>query len=273
MDSNKSTFGIIVFIIILLVFIVGGYFLMDYMTTEREPKKEEKKTEEIADIRIDKSKDYIYYEVGETVIEYESINFQHIVINLKGMEEINTTLKTELDAMRNTIVYTKDVDLTPPTEEENESDEEETEGEEETSQEELHINEEGIYSLDYREYVDMTYNNYISVLVKDYSFDIQQGSIPKSLKAYTIDKENAHIYTKEELLNKYSVTDDTVKEKIKDKIADIELLSGDTIDVDTDKTLANYDTMAFYINKSGKLEVTFIVKSNQIDYNESVVII
>ena len=63
MDNTRNKFGVIVLGVILLFFIVGGYFFMDYMLkTPDKDKKNNKQEPEVVDLRINKSKDYIYYD-------------------------------------------------------------------------------------------------------------------------------------------------------------------------------------------------------------------
>ena len=60
MDNTKNKIGIILLGIILLIFVVGGYFFMKYMISS--PSKSHKKNNIVNDVRVNSSKDYIYFD-------------------------------------------------------------------------------------------------------------------------------------------------------------------------------------------------------------------
>ena len=68
MDNTKNKIGVIFLIIVLLLFIVGGYFFMEYMLKTPDKTKSVRKDQEITDIRINKKKDYIYFENTTEII-------------------------------------------------------------------------------------------------------------------------------------------------------------------------------------------------------------
>ena len=97
MDNTKNVVGLIFFIIILLLFAVGGYFFMRYMLDDFEKKSSDKDViTEIKEIRIDDTKDYIYYENTSDILHEEHIEKQDVIINIKGFENINEQLANEL---------------------------------------------------------------------------------------------------------------------------------------------------------------------------------
>ena len=67
--EQKNVLGLISLIIIILFFVIGGYFFMNYMLKNTKPEEKKELIEEIKDYRIDKTKDYIYYENGEDLGE------------------------------------------------------------------------------------------------------------------------------------------------------------------------------------------------------------
>ena len=98
MDNTRNKFGVIVLGIILLFFIVGGYFFMDYMLkTPDKDKKNNKQEPEVVDLRINKSKDYIYYDNETEIID--DIFKRDVIINIEGYEIINDTLHSELESI------------------------------------------------------------------------------------------------------------------------------------------------------------------------------
>ena len=101
MNNTKNTVGVVLFIIILLLFVVGGYFFMNYMLNDYPQKKEEDDLiTELKEIRLDSTKDYIYYENYQTVLN--EIYEQDVIINVKGFESVNSVLANELSEIKNT---------------------------------------------------------------------------------------------------------------------------------------------------------------------------
>ena len=249
MEKFKNTFGVISLVIILLAFIVGGYIAMRILTKE-EKKSEvpESNIEDRIDIREDKSKDYIYYENGEEVIESEEIESYDVYFNFKELHDVNTKLKSEMDAIRKTIKYTKDVGEIP---------------------EGAKVNDEGIYSLEYRDYQDFNYGDYVSLLVLDYEYDIVNGSNPTNIESYVVEKETGKRITGDVLLEKYNTNMDAIKEKVRTELQDLKLLNESIL---VDETMNNFNTFALYINKKGELAITFVVKTSENNYNDSVVL-
>ena len=94
MDNTRNKFGVIVLGIILLFFIVGGYFFMDYMLkTPDKGKKNNKQEPEVVDLRINKSKDYIYYDNETEIIDdgasgvVDDATIKHTVVNINKADE------------------------------------------------------------------------------------------------------------------------------------------------------------------------------------------
>ena len=56
---------------------------------------------------------------------------------------------------------------------------------------------------------------------------------------------------------------------LKVKLQDTQTLNSD---INITETMNNLGTFALYIDKVGKLEVSFIVKTNETSYNDSVVV-
>ena len=90
MDNTKNKIGVIFLIIVLLLFIVGGYFFMEYMLKTPDKIKSARKDQEITDIRINKKKDYIYFENTTEIIN--DIFKQDVIFNIKGLENYNNNL-------------------------------------------------------------------------------------------------------------------------------------------------------------------------------------
>ena len=249
MNEHKNTLGMILLVVILLTFIIGGYLAMRYLTQEKKVENESSKPTEVKkDLRLDKSKDYIYYDNEEEVIASQEIEFMDVHFNLESMQEVNGRLKSEMDSMRKSIKYTKDVSDIP---------------------EDAETNEEGIYSLEFRDYNDFFSPDYISLLVMDYTYDIVNGPNPTSIESYVVEKATGRRILGDELLKSYNLTMDEVKTKVQKRVSDTQTLDND---IDVEGTMNNFNIFALYINKLGDLEITFVVKSSAGNYNDSIVL-
>ena len=137
-------------------------------------------------------------------------------------------------------------------------------------------NAENLYSFNYREYYDTQFGNYISLVISDFEYNCVSGSVIKNIKSYNIDKKTGKQITDEELLNKFNITEDVILEKIRKRLNDTQVLDGDTQVIDIDGTIdsiknGEYNvSKALSINKTGNIIINFIVKSNKINYNDTV---
>ena len=252
MENKKNKISFVIFLIILFIFAVGGYFAMRYLTDDKKTPIENKIfTKKDPDYRIDSEKDYIYYDNATRVIEEYEIDYQDVHINLECARDITNTLNQEETAFRNSIKYVKDVEIPS-----------------DTTYEE---NENGIYSLKYREYASYAYKDYISLVVQDNSFDVINITAPENIKAYTFDKKENKILSENDLLEKYDTTMDKIKDKIKTKLNAEQQTVDDMPLINVDKTLSNLN-YALYINKIGKLEINYIVNSTKQNYYDNIVI-
>ena len=172
MIERKNIFGLILFGIILLLFIVGGYFFMDYMLNDyqEKPKEENESITELKEIRLDSTKEYIYFENSEEFLPEEEIYKEDVIINIKGFENINEELKAEMKNFYQDVTYIKDIELTEDAICTN--------------------NEKGIYSFSNREYVTNEYDNYISLVITDYDYNCIDGNVAQNIKSYVISKED-----------------------------------------------------------------------------------
>lgn len=254
MDNTKNIVGLIAFIIILLLFAIGGYFFMNYMLDDFSKKDNDNDgITELREIRIDSTKDYIYYENSEDILHEEHISREDVVINIKGFENINEQLATEL------IEYdSKRVSL------------------DNAPAENTCVNEANLYSFPYREYEDSTFGDYISLVINDFTYNCTNGSRIENIKGYVIDKNTGEIITEEQLLNDFEITEEEIISQIRERLNDTQVLDGDTQVIDIEGTISDiqsgeYGTVkSLSISKTGELVINFIVKSNVINYNDSI---
>ena len=78
-----------------------------------------------------------------------------------------------------------------------------------------------------------------------------------------------------DILEKYDITLSEVKDKIRTKLQEDQSVDGEVEVIKIDETidnLSNDNTYGLYIDDAGSLFIKYVVKSNQINYNESMLI-
>ena len=245
MEENfKSKLGFVVFILIVLFLAIGGYFFMDYVLKDDNTKVEEKKK----DYRINKKESYIYYNNESTLSESAEIYYRDVVINLDTQTTLNDSLKKENQIYKNTIKYINHDEL--------------------ISDDLIKYNNDDIYSMTFREYEDFNYNNYVSLKVNDFDYSCFDNITFKNTKTYVFDTNTGKLLTEEELLKKYNTDLNKVKEELRSHLEEKQTIDNDVEVIKMDERVNDLDKYGFYINNYGRLYISYLVKTTQVDYND-----
>lgn len=232
------------FIFVILVFIFGGFYLMK--KSEKLKNVVDKKVTEVkdTDIRLDKTKDYIYYSdvnvvEGELDIEYKNIN-----INFEDKESVAAIVNKENEEMSKSPVY------------------------DETNEE---ANYNHLISAKFAKYEIIHYVDYITLVVNKYSFDYKTIITTLGSDVYVFDKTSGKLYNNDELLSKFSINKDDINEKVKTYLNDKNLVSEEN-KIDVEKTISNNTKYNLYVDKLGRLVISILVKAEKSDYNDIIVL-
>lgn len=232
------------FIFVILVFIFGGFYLMK--KSEKLKNVVDKKVTEVkdTDIRLDKTKDYIYYSdvnvvEGELDIEYKNIN-----INFEDKEGVAAIVNKENEEMSKSPVY------------------------DETNEE---ANYNHLISAKFAKYEIIHYVDYITLVVNKYSFDYKTIITTLGSDVYVFDKTTGKLYNNDELLSKFSINKDDIKGKIETYLNDKNLVSEEN-KIDVEQTISNNTKYNLYVDKLGRLVITILVKAEKSDYNDIIVL-
>lgn len=248
MEENfKNKLGFFTFFFVVLFLLVGGYFLTDYLLKESSTKDNDNKNEKVQDHRINKEEDYIYFINQETISEGAEIYYRDVVINLDSQEHLTEALEKENKIFKNNIKYLKDVEL--------------------LSEELINFNFDNLYALTFRNYKVYEYDNYVSLVIEDYNYSCFDLNTFISTKSYIFDIEDASLLTKEEILDLYDTSMDTIKEKIRTYLLSTQKVVDEVELIKIDDTINNLN-YSLYINEYGRLYISFLVKTTQVDYNE-----
>lgn len=232
------------FIFVIFVFIFGGFYLMK--KSEKLKNVVDKKVTEVkdTDIRLDKTKDYIYYSdvnvvEGELDIEYKNIN-----INFEDKEGVAAIVNKENEEMSKSPVY------------------------DETNEE---ANYNHLISAKFAKYEIIHYVDYITLVVNKYSFDYKTIITTLGSDVYVFDKTSGKLYNNDELLSKFSINKDGIKEKVETYLNDKNLVSEEN-KIDVEQTISNNTKYNLYVDKLGRLVISILVKAEKSDYNDIIVL-
>lgn len=245
-DKNKLSF--ILFTIVLLTFIIGGYFLTNYVLKTDFSVEESETITTLTDSRIDKTKDYVYYENVVNPIESAFYSFSDVVINFSGFTYLEKSLNSEVLDYSLSIVY-------------------EFEYENEITNS-VTQNDEGIYSLSYREYLTVEYGNYITLIAEDYDYDIENLSSAIGVQSYTFDKTSGTLVLTSELLDMYDLDIDEIIDTVSDVVS---TKSYTNTSIKVSETMEDFEYI-LYINKVGSLEIMYLVACTNNNYYDTLVL-
>ncbi len=255
-EKNKAIFGCTVFILLILAIGIGGYVYTFKNTKHIDQNNAEEKIVNLN--KKDKEKDYIYYEEEKVVSDTIHLVYKNPVINLNNSQAdaIYNEIKNENDNYYNNIKKIS-----------------------ETSNDtgkEISFNTDDIYSATIRDYENYEYSDYISLMITDSLYDCFSGVYDYNLiKSYIFDTTINERVSNIDILSKYNTSLSEVKEKIREKLeSDQTIIEGvESIKIEeTINNLSNDNSYGLYIDNSGNLIIKYIVKSNQINYNESMII-
>lgn len=250
-NKTRNIIASILFFVVIIVMIIAGYYYIKKLDVP--PKKENEKTKEeekIEDFRINEEEDYVYFKNEEIISVDPELTYKDVYLNIQGAEIINSALKAENDILRDSIVKLN----------ENNIDEAKTllyEGTE-------------IYSAQERNYMVYKSNYYHSLIINDLDFNCYSDFQTSSLKGYIIDAKNGDIVTNDEIIKKYNLSLEDVKDRIRSRIDETQNeIDGKEVikKIETIDTL--FDNYALYIDNND-LYISYIVKTNFVNYNDNV---
>ena len=249
-ERKRDLIGGIMFLVFIFVLIVGGFFLTRYLTSDTE--KEKIVQNETNKLKKDKDKDFIYFE-NETIVSGEpGIVHKDVVINILGNDTLNKILKEEMDSIRTSVKKISENELDP-------------------NREVLYDEDDIFYSLE-RNYSYYESRKYLSLVIVDSEFNCYTGSEIKNLKSYVFSLEDGKEISHSALIDKYNLSLDSIKDKVRNKLNEDQASFGEENQILIDDTInaITLENSCIYINKSGKVVISIIVKTNQDSYNDTI---
>lgn len=244
-DEKANYIGFILFFLsIVLIVVVGSVTLYSVRNNEINKKKVVNDEVVVTDkLKKDKNKDFLYYTDREEINKDLNIYYTYPIINIdsSAANNLNNILKNNALEAKNNITK----------------------------------NEEGvIIEAETYEYTNYIYQEYLSILVNKNLYK-DEKTILQEINSYTINLITGEEVTYEKLLKKYDLTYTKVIDLIKENLEANQTYDGEVPNIKIDETinlLKDNNTYNIYINESGKLTVKYIVKTNNIDYNDIIIL-
>ena len=230
--QEKNYLSVTMFILIVFVLLLGGNYLIR--------NKGQKPTTKIIDIRMDSSKDYVYFTDSKTVSEDLDLvyNTIHLNIDSKDAKELENLLNEEMAKAQKSIKTLDEVvidkkDIVYELDDDNK-----------------------IYEADYLKYDILESDNYITVGTIKGHINITSDEDNNTLKYYTFSKKDGHIMSLDEIKSAGKITNNSI-EKVKENYL-------------KDKENTTIKTYELYIDKYGNTIMNLLVNSGDITYNDTV---
>lgn len=259
-ENKKGKIYGIVFLIFLFALIIGGYILTKSLTKHDEAKEPDKSQSEVnkpeESLKLDKDKEYIYFENIDILSEKQKIIYQDVKMNIDVEEvlKLERTLNEQNSSYRQTVKKISEQNLSA------------------SEIEKIVYQEDDIYEAQYVKYTRYFSKKYASLVVDKYLFNCFIGSKLENSSSYVIDLENGSVLTNDELMKQFDFTLSKIKDKVEEGLNKM-IKEDDTILVDeTLENLNDSHNYALYVNKSGYFVISYIVKSSKVDYNDVIIL-
>ncbi len=253
-DEANGYLGFGIFFLIIALIVLGGSYTLYHDSFKKETLEKQSENNESIDkekisIKIDKNKDLIYFLNEEVISKSLGLTYKEIAFNFKTIESdaLQKKLNEEIKTIKDSQVLVEDNSCV-----------------------------DNIKSTKQRDYAIFTTNDYLSLIISDSDYTCEDSfSIINHMQSYTFTLEDGKLLKQEELLKAFNLTMDNVITKIRKHLEDNQSKTMDGLDtIKVDESINNLkynDNYMLYINELGKLEIKYIVKSNLVDYNDTIV--
>ncbi len=258
MNDNNNFLGVGLFFLFIVGIIVVGS-LGIYFSTRQKTEQMSNTDETVLledQYKEDKSKDLIYFENESTISEKLNITSKTPVINIPGEDAkaVNKDLKKLVSEVNNSLKKISNQNNPTCT----------------------YGDYDDIYETDFLDYGVYTYQNYLSLVIRRSTYDCENGiSSTYKVKSYTFDMQSKKSLSSTELFQTYNTTFTNVKEQINNNLTASQSMVDDVPTLLIEETLNNLkeqDTYIAYIDEFGDLNVNYVVKTNTVDYNDTITI-
>ncbi len=253
MEENlKNKLEFTMFFIIIIALLIGGFYYTNYVLNNKGAKK--KVEEKEVDLKLNKDEDYFYYKNEAVISEAAEIYYKDIVINLKDQEELTKTLEKENEIYKNNIKHIST----------------ELENGNLLSKELVKYDYDDLYSLKFRNYETYQSSKYLSLVVNDYNYSCLDFITFDKTKTYVFNLKTGEYIAEDELLDIYNINMSEIKQQIKQHL---ESKQNEEQTIKIEETINDLTNYALYIDNYNKLYISYLVKTNEVDYNDTMEVI
>lgn len=251
-DNNYLGFGLFFFLIVLIILVCSMLLFLNVRNKNQEKIVTDTNEVVISDKnKKDKSKDFIYFVDEETMSEELNLIYKVPVINLNSEDanRINDEIKSYAREIKGTL--------------------------EKGDPSKCYYEEPNdIFKTDYLDYAVYTYQEYVTLLIRESNYSCQNGfSSSSKVKAYTFDVLSGHLLSMDTLLSKYDMTLTKVLEQIRNNLNNEQTIVDGIPNIKIEETINDLkpqETYVIYIDEYGDLILNYVVKTTSLDYNDTI---
>lgn len=229
--KEHNYLSISLFVLVVLVLLTGGNYLI---RNHNNPISEEKNT----NIKIDATKDYIYYTDTDIVsyaldLSYPTI---HLNINTDVAKELETALNTRMASAKKSLVKLSSTKV---------------------NKDDIvyELEDEDIYATDFLKYDILEGSNYLTLEVSSGHIVVTQELASTYLEYYTFSKETGAILTDEEIKKVGNITEKDISDMLS------------KYQEENQVTVTKYQ---LYLDKYENVIMNMLVNADNITYNDTV---
>ena len=249
-EKKSKIFFSLFFIFIVGIVLAGSYFL--YFD---KPDNKKKIINVSNKVKNDKKKDFIYFENSSVISEELALVYKEPVINFKGEEikNLNNTLKEASAKIKDNVKK-----YSTATDEEKAS---------------VDICPDDIFTALMREYDVYQYDRFVSLVVREYTYRCDHLPTLNKYEAYVFDITTGTYLKQTDVLASKDILFSKVQSEVRNHLSNVslELNEGEVINIE--KTIAGLnDEAAIYIDNDGAINVEYIAKTENNNYNDNIII-
>lgn len=202
----------------------------------------------------DKEKDFIYYQEEVTVSKTLALVYKYPIINLDSNDAtmITQSLKKLVDEKKNKIEKTKDSLVNSI----------------------CNDTTDGIKNAPILDFAIYSYLEYTTLVLYESNYSCETGiSAIQSMKSYTFNVLTGEYLTFSDLLTKYNTSFSNGVSLMQEVLHNNQVTLNGIENIKVKETISNLkenDTYIFYIDELGELVMKYIVKTNTVDYNDTI---
>lgn len=253
-DSNYLGFGLFFFLIVLIILVCSMLLFLNVRNKNQEKIITDTNEVVVSDKnKKDKSKDFIYFIDEETMSEELNLIYKMPVINLNSEDanRINEEIKSYATQIKGTL-------------------------EKGDSSKCYYEEPNDIFKTDYLDYAIYTYQEYVTLLIRESNYSCQNGfSSSSKVKSYTFDVLSGHLLSMDALLSKYDMTLTNVLEQIRNNLNNEQTIVDGIPNIKIEETINDLkpqETYVIYVDEFGDLILNYVVKTTSLDYNDTITI-